>query len=370
MRRAALLGTACLLSLVVGGAAAHDAPRVITSIGPLGGIAAAVMDGVGTPSVLLEPGSSPHAYSLRPSQAQALSEADLIVWVGPDMEAFLERPLAALGRAAHKLELATLEGVELLPYREGALFDAHDHGHGHGHGHDDHAHDHSHDHDHDDHAHDDDHNDDHDHAHDDDHDHDDDDHAHDHDHDHDDHAHDHGHHGHAHGEMDGHLWLSPANARVIAGAIAAALGEIDAAHAETYAANAAGFALALDAVEAEIDAQLAPVRGRPFIVFHDAYHYFEQHFDITAAGAIHLSPEVQPGAARVAEIQERIASLDAVCVFAEPQFEPRIIGTVTEGSTARSGVLDPLGVAVTIGPDAYPALLRDLATSLADCLGD
>lgn len=170
--------------------------------------------------------------------------------------------------------------------------------------------------------------------------------------------------------MDGHIWLSPANARVIALAMAAELAALDPAHAERYAGNAEAFGLALDAAEAEIDDLLAPVRGRPFVVFHDAYHYFEAHFGIEAAGAIHLSPEVQPGAARVAEIQARITELDAACVFAEPQFEPRIIRTVVEGSEARTGVLDPLGVDLALGPDAYPALLRALATSLADCLAD
>jgi len=325
MHRSALLGTVFLASLAAGSAKAEQGPRVVASIAPLGSIAAAVMEGVGEPYVLLEPGASPHAYSLRPSQAQALSDAELIVWIGDELETFLARPLEALGDRAVQLELATLSGVELLPYREGALFDAH-------------AHDH------------DDHDDDHGHAHD--------DHAHD-----DEHGHDHAHDG-----MDGHLWLSPANARVIADAIAGALGEIDAAHADRYVQNAARFAASLDEVEGEIEGILAPVRGRPFIVFHDAYHYFERHFDLFAAGAIHLSPEVQPGAARVAEIQGRIRELDATCVFAEPQFEPRIIETVTEGSEARSGVLDPLGTEVTIGPDGYPALLVGIATSLANCL--
>jgi zinc transport system substrate-binding protein len=345
MHRSALLGTVFLASLAAGSAKAEQGPRVVASIAPLGSIAAAVMEGVGEPYVLLEPGASPHAYSLRPSQAQALSDAELIVWIGDELETFLARPLEALGDRAVQLELATLSGVELLPYREGALFDAHAHDHDdHGHAHDDHAHDDDHGHDHG--AQDDDHG-----------------------HEHDDHAHDDEHgHDHAHDGMDGHLWLSPANARVIADAIAGALGEIDAAHADRYVQNAARFAASLDEVEGEIEGILAPVRGRPFIVFHDAYHYFERHFDVFAAGAIHLSPEVQPGAARVTEIQGRIRELDATCVFAEPQFEPRIIETVTEGSEARSGVLDPLGTEVAIGPDGYPALLVGIATSLADCL--
>jgi zinc transport system substrate-binding protein len=324
MRRSALLGTACLAGLAASFARADEPPRVVASVLPVGAIAAAVMDGVGEPSVLLEPGASPHAYSLRPSQAQALTEADLVLWIGPDLEGFLDRPIDALGGDARQMALATVDGMELLPYREGPLFggDTHDN------------HDHDHDHAHDDHA--------------------DDEHAHEHD----------------HGSVDGHVWLSPANARVMAEAIAAALGDIDPGRAPTYTANAAAFAASLDQLEATIDTTLAPVRGRPFVVFHDAYHYFERHFDMEAAGVIHVSPEVQPGAARVAEIQARLATLDAACVFAEPQFEPRIVQTVIEGSNAKSGVLDPLGGDLTLGPDAYPALLRGIAQGLADCLAD
>ena len=349
MRRSALLGTVFLASFASSVAEAEQPPAVVASILPIGSIAAAVMDGVAQPTVLLEPGASPHAYSLRPSQAQALNDADVIFWVGRDMEAFLTRPLDALGGDARQVELMTLDSIELLPFREGALFAAHDH--------DDRAHD-DHAHDHDDHA-----RDDHGHDHDDDHAHD--DHGPDHNNDH-----AHGEDDHAQDEMDGHIWLSPANARSIADAMAATLAEIDTANAEQYWANAERFAASLDAAEAEIEAMLAPVRGRPFIVFHDAYRYFEQAFDVPASGAIHLNPEVPPGAARVAEIQARIGELDAACVFAEPQFQPRVVQTVIEGSKAKSGVLDPLGTEIALGPDGYPALLLSLASSLADCLGD
>ena len=362
MRRSALLGTVFLASVAV--ARAEAAPGVVTSILPIGSIAAAVMEGVGEPVVLLEPGASPHAYSMRPTQAQALNEADVIFWVGRDMEAFLTRPLAALGGNARQVELATLGEIELMPYRKGALFEGHSHDDDeHAHADDDHGHDHD-DHAHDEHGHG---HDDHDHAHDEhghDHDHD------DHDHAHDEHGHDHDDHAHQHGEMDGHIWLSPANARLIAEAMASTLAEVDPGRAEQYAANAKDFADRLDAVEAEIEAILAPLRGRPFIVFHDAYHYFERDFDVFAAGAIHLSPEVPPGAARVAEIQARLAELEVACVFAEPQFQPRVVRTVIEGSAARTGVLDPLGREITPGPDGYPQLLLNLATGLAECLRD
>lgn len=338
MRRFALLGSVLGASLAAMTVRADAAPDVVASIAPIGHIASAVMAGLGEPHVLLEPGASPHAYSLRPSQAGVLGDAELILWVGGQLEVFLARPLAALGGEVPRIELAALPGITLLAYREGALFEAH--------GHDDEAGGHGHDHDEHDHA---------GHGHDDEHDH---DHGGGHDDDH------------GHGELDGHLWLSPANARLMALAIAEALAGMDPANAATYRANSDVFAASLDAVEAEIDAILAPVRGRPFIVFHDAYHYFERHFGIEAAGAIHLSPEVQPGAARIAAIRERISELGSACVLAEPQFEPRIIRTVTEGGNVRTGVLDPLGAGIPPGPEAYGQLLLDIATGLAECLAD
>lgn len=321
MRHTGLIGAALAAALVAGLppklAAGSEPPAVVASIPPVGSIAAAIMQGLGEPVVMLAPGASPHAYSLRPSEARALDGADLVLWVGEMLEGFLEGPLQALAGDARIIELVELPGMTLLSYREGTFFEAPAH---------------------------------------------DDDHAHEHD------AQAPGVDGHAHGAVDGHVWLSPANGRVVAAAIAAALSEIDPANAERYAANLAHFDASIDRVEAAITAILEPVKDRPFLVFHDAFHYFEAHFGIEALGAIHINPEVQPGAARIAEIQSRIRELDAVCVFAEPQFEPRIISTLTEKTTARSGVLDPLGSSLAPGPEAYGELLLELAASLADCL--
>lgn len=349
MTRCLLMAAASLACLAATPVRAQAAPDVLASILPVWAITTSLMDGVSAPTLLLEPGASPHAFSLRPSQSQALASADLIVWVGPELERFLVAPIDTLGKDGRALALTSISGVEMLPFREGTLFAPESAGHDHG----EHAEDAEHQ---DDHAHADDH------AHEDDHAHGDDDHAHE--ADHAEHEHD----DHVHGDLDPHVWLSPANARVMAAAIAAALGEIDAANAGLYAANLDAFNVSLDAVEAEIEAQLAPVRGKPFIVFHDGYRYFEEHFDIGAAGAVHLRPDVQPGAARIAELRQHITSLEAVCVFAEPQFEPRLIETLVEGTDARIGVLDPLGSSIAPGPDAYGQLLQDLATSLADCL--
>lgn len=358
------------------GSAALAAPEVIASIKPVHSLVAGVMEGVGEPALILEGASSPHAYSLRPSTARTLQEADLIVWIGPDMEAFLEGPVATIGADARVVTLADTDGLNRLALREGGAFEAHSHG-DHGHGADGHAaHEHAAEgHDdaeaHEDHAHDGD-------AHDGD--------AHD-DHAHDDHAHDgHAHeagaddetaragpdqdHGHDHGHVDAHYWLDPQNAALFAAEIAEALAEIDPDNAATYAANAERIDAELHALTEEIAATLEPVRDGRFVVFHDAYRHFEERFGLAATGAITVSPEVMPGADRVAEIRERLSELGASCVFSEPQFEPRIVSVVTEGTPARTGELDPLGAALEPGPDLYPELLRTMAESIRECLGE
>lgn len=342
---------ALLLGLLAGPATAGTTPQVVASILPLQSIAAAVLGETGTPELLIEPGTSPHATSLKPSQAGMLDQADLVLWVGPSIETFLERPIAALSDDAHVVALATEPGIELLPYREGPIFaenegeDGHEHADDHGHA-DEHEKEHDHGHD-DEHVEGDDHAD---------------------AHGHDDHGHDDGH-GHDHNGPDAHFWLSPTNARVVAGIIARQLGELDPTNAAVYKANAEAFDQSLDAVEAEIREIVEPLHGQPFIVFHDAYHAFEHHFGIEAAGAVHVTPELQPGAARVAEIHEAIAETGAVCVFSEPQFEPRLVATLIEGTGAGTGTLDPIGTDIEPGPDAYPQLLLGLARGLEDCLG-
>jgi zinc transport system substrate-binding protein len=335
-------------------AAAPAAPRVVASIEPVHALVAGVMEGVAEPRLLVEGGQSPHTYSLAPSEAAALEEADLVVWVGPVLEAFLERPLASIAREDAVLRLAGLDGLDLLPAREGGAWEAHDHAHGHGgdHGHGGHAeagHD----------------------GHEDGHE------THDraqHDHEGRDHG-EHGHDDHAHGDhamdaarIDPHLWLDPDNARAMVAAVAGRLAAIDPANAGAYRANAG----ALDARIAEADAalaeRLAPVADVPYVVFHDAYQYFERHYGLAAVGSVTIGPERRPGARRLTEIRERIVSLDAACVFREPQFAPDLVETVVEDTGARVGTLDPLGSDVGPVPEAYPRLLRALADDLLACL--
>jgi len=394
--KTALYSTVFTIAAGLSGAALAE-PAVVASIKPVHSLAAAIMQGVGTPTLILEGAGSPHTYSLKPSQARRLQEADLVFWIGRDLEAFLEKPVETLAKNARTVTLLETPGLNLLNFREGGPFDAHDH-EGHGdhddhdhdehadhkdHGHDDHAHDeHDHDkhadhkdHDHDEHDHDE-------HAHDDHKDHDHDDHAHDEhdhdehdhekhadhkDHDHDDHAH-HGHEGHDHGEFDAHVWLDPANAKILARAMAEALSVKDPGNATAYAANLQALEADLDGLLAEVAADLKPVQGRPFVVFHDAYQYFERRFGLTAAGSITVSPETAPGAERVGEIKDKIQDLRAACVFSEPQFEPKLVSVVTEGTDAKTGVLDPLGSELKDGPGLYPALIRGMAASFRNCL--
>ncbi len=354
---------ACCLSW--GGAAAE--PRVVATIKPVHSLVAGVMDGVGTPSLLIQGGGSPHSYSLRPSEARALSQADLVFWIGEDLETFLEKPLAALAKPATVVTLSTAPGVRLLESREAGAWESHgdhgDHGeaahdeHGHDdHGHDDHGHDKHAKAEHEEHAHDE-------HAHD--------EHGHD-DHDHDKHAkaehEDHGHEDHAHGAHNLHIWLGPENAQAIVRAAAAALSAADPAHAARYESNAKAMIARIERESGKIAKTLAPVSGVPYVVFHDAYPYFEQHFGMNAVGSITVSPERKPGAKRLGEIREKIVTLGAVCVFSEPQFQPALVDTVIEGTAARAGTLDPLGAELAPGPDAYFQLMTGLSKDLRDCL--
>lgn len=340
-----------------------DVPRVAVDIAPVHALVAQVMAGVGTPDLVLPPGASPHGYSMRPSEAQALQDADLVIWVGPGLTPWLAGPLDSIAGGAARLELLDVAGITRLGFREGATFEAHAHGDEHAHeaGHDGHDHDQEHaaegehaheghahgEHAHEDHAHGD-------HAHD--------DHAHD-DHGHDDHAHD----DHAHEGTDPHAWLDPVNAGLWLDAIAAELSRLDPDNAAAYAANAIQARASLEAVLADIAARMGSLSGG-FIVFHDAYHYYEARFGIEASGAISLSDATDPGPARVAEIRDLVAAESISCVFVEPQFNRGMVDAVFEGTGVRISVIDPLGVGLEIGAGLYPALLEAMAASFEDCL--
>ncbi len=332
------LAVAALFAAATMQSARADGPSVVATIKPVHSLAAAVMDGVAEPVLLVRSGGSPHTYALRPSEARALESAEIVIWVGEALETFLERPLETLASDARIVTLSEADGLRLLPVREGGAWDSHDHD-----DHDEHAEAGHHD-DHDEHAE-----------------------AGHHD-DHDDHA-EHAEHDHAHEGFDMHVWLDPRNAAAMARMIADALITADPANAPAYRANAARLQADLTVLEVEARERLAAVHDRPFVVFHDAYQYFEARFDVAAVGSITVSPDIQPGAARLRELRQTIESVDAHCVFSEPQFEPRLVETVTEGTDAKSGTLDPLGAALPAGPGQYFALMNAMTDSLIDCLG-
>ncbi|HBF29506.1 zinc ABC transporter substrate-binding protein ZnuA [Rhizobium sp.] len=290
---------------------AFAAPKVVTSIKPLNSIVAAIMQGAGQPELLVEGAGSPHNYSLKPSKAKALQSADVIFWIGPGLEAFLDKPLDALAGNAKVVAMDHASGVNLLPAREGGAFEAHDDDDHHEEGADHHEHE---------------------------------------------------------GAFDMHLWLDPNNAKAMAKTVAETLSTQDSANAALYAKNLAAFDARIDSLDKQVAAQLAPIREKPFIVFHDAYQYFEHHYKVTVAGSITVSPETAPGAKRVAEIHAKVQKLNATCIFAEPQFPPKLITVVTDGTNARTGVLDPLGADLADGPDLYPNLLSNMATAISTCL--
>ena len=369
MSRKLILGTVSAIGLA--GAVSAEVPSVAADIPPVHSLVSIVMDGVGTPDLLVQPGASPHGYSLRPSEAAALNNADAVFWIGEALEPWLEGSIEALAGDAQVIELLEADGTTTLAFREGATFEAHSHDHGDhdhaGHEHEDHdGHEHDHD---DDHPHDDEHEHDYEHGHDDEHahgeEHDHDDHAHD-DHDHEEHAHDE--HHHHHDGNDPHAWLDPENGRVWLDAIAAELSELDPENAETYRANAEAGKADIEALIVEISAQLEPMQGTNFIVFHDAYQYFETRFDVPASGSITLGDASDPSPARIEEIQQKVSELGVSCAFTEPQFNPDLVATVFRGTDAKTGVMDPLGADLEPGPNLYPELLRNLASSLTSCL--
>jgi ABC-type Zn2+ transport system, periplasmic component/surface adhesin len=309
---------------LVGATSAFASPEVVVSIKPIHSLTAAIMKGVGEPQLIVDGAASPHTFSMKPSNARALQNADLVVWVGHGMETFLEKPLGALAAKAEVVALEDAPGLEKLALREGGPFEAHGHG---DEDHDDHAHAAS-----------------------------------------EDHSHNHDEHDHDHGTFDTHLWLNPVNAKAMAQAIERSLIKVDPANEGAYQANTAELLRQIDALDAEIKTTVAPVKDKAFIVFHDAYQYFEKRYDMTVAGSITVSPEMMPGAERLKEIRKKVADLGATCVFSEPQFEPKLVAVVTEGTAARSGTLDPEAATLEAGPDLYFEMMRGLARSITECL--
>ena len=310
LRRSGLaLAAAALFNCVIASPAAADAAvRVVASIKPVHSLVSAVMAGVGEPHLIIRGAVSPHTFSMRPSDAAMLENARVIFLIGESLETSLARPIDTLAGNARVIALSEAQGLVRRPLREGGTFEAH------GHGTDD---------------------------------------------DHD---------LHRRGAFDMHIWLDPVNAGAMARAIAGALSKADPTNAGTYAANTQALLRRLEEFTRQTAAEVAPIRGKPFIVFHDAYRYFEDRFGLTAAGSSVVSPDRSPGVRRISELRDKIRELGVTCVFAEPQFEPRLVDVIIEGTPARTGTVDPLGATIESGPELYFTLIRNMAASFKSCL--
>jgi zinc transport system substrate-binding protein len=338
IKKSILFGTALLFSSF----SAIAEIKVVTTIKPVHSLVSGVMDGVSNPSLIIEGSNSPHNFSLKPSHAKMLEEADIVFWIGEDLESFMEKPLNSLAKNAVQISFMDLKSIEKLKFREMSDHDDHDdHGHDDHHGHEDEHEGHD---DHDDDGHKDD--------------------------DHDDHGHededdDSSHEGHNHGEFDAHIWLDPVNAKAMVSEIAHELSELDPSNKSNYEKNAEKMISSLDDLIERVSTTIP--KNSSFIVFHDAYQYFENRFNIKAAGALTLNPEVLPGAKQIAEIQEIIEHDSVKCIFSEPQYNPKIIEMLSADMKVLTSVLDPLGANIEAGPEMYNDLILEIASSLKDC---
>jgi len=303
--------------------------KVVTSIKPIHSLASYLMDGIGKPDLIVDGNASPHGFSMKPSHAKMLQDADIVFWVGEGMENFLEKPLSSITKKAEKIELMEIKGLNVLKFRERNIFDEHNHD---DHGHDDHAKKED---DHDDHG-------------------------------HDDHAKkEDDHEDHNHGQYDAHIWLDPINAKLILNEMAEHLIENDSKNTSIYENN-------LDKALADIDKLIIEVmtelnKDISFIVFHDGYQYFEKRFNVNVLGAFTVNTDVMPGAEQLSEIREIIEHDNVSCIFSEPQFNPDIINIVAKDMNIKTGVLDPLGATLKSGKNLYFDLIRNMSASFKGC---
>lgn len=308
-----LLG--CAVVVMAGEAFAEV--KVAATIAPMHSLVSMVMDGVSEPALIVRPGGSPHDYAMKPSEARALDQADLVFWVGSHLEPWMGKVIQTLAADARLVELGAVPGLTRFGVREGGIWARHE-----DHGHDDHDHEEQ------------------------------------------------SHHADADdlARYDPHLWLDPDNALIWLEVIAAELTDIDPDHAAAYRANAERAVGRLASVTASAEKALAPARGKPYIVFHDAYQYFERRFGLLALGSVSLSDADRPSALRLTEIRQRIQESGAICAFAEPQFEPKLLDMVIAGQDIAKAILDPMGADLEPGIDFYPALIERIVLSLTDCL--
>ena len=321
MKKIHLIST--LIGLLAFSTLAKADLKVVTSIKPIHSLASYIMDGVGSPGLIVDGYNSPHSFQLKPSHAKMLEQADIIFWIGEDLENFLEKPLATIAKKAEKIELLEIKGIKKLKFRERNIFEEHE-------GHDDHGDDAKKE-EHDDHGHD----------------------AKKEEHD--------DHEGHGHGEYDPHIWLDPINAKVILNEITEHLIENDSKNAATYKSNLAKAISEIDKLI--IDVITETNTDLSYVVFHDAYQYYENRFNVNILGAMTVNPDVMPGAEQIHEIHEVIEHDNVSCILSEPQFNPDIIKSIAKDTNVKTGVLDPLGANLKPGKDLYFDLIRNMSAS-------
>ena len=292
---------------------------VVTSIKPLHSLTSYIMEGVGEPELIIDGVASPHNFQIKPSHAKMLQKADLVIWVGEDLESFLPTALKSIPKNSVVLELLDQSGLKKLKFREKNIFEGHD-----DHGDDEHAKKEE---------------------------------------GHDEHGHDE--HGHAHGEYDPHIWLDPLNAKVIVKKITNQLVKIDSSNSAAYKANSKKLLKDLDTLTKSIKKDLN--KNASFVVFHDAYQYFEKRFGLSVVGALTVNPDVMPGAEQLSEIREVIEEKKVKCIFSEPQFNPAIIKSIASDTGVKTGVLDPLGATINKSKNMYFNLIEDMSNALKDC---
>lgn len=298
------------VSAIAASAGADPVPRVVVTSKPIHALVATVMAGVGVPDLLVEGAASPHTYALKPSDARRVNQAGVFFRVSEALEPFTGRLVKSLPKTTAVVTLAEAPGVQLLSRRGGGTFEVRRHAHAHGHSHG----------------------------------------------------------GTGGASYDAHVWLDPVNAKAMVARIVQALSAAAPASGPRFAANGAQLSAKLDALSVTLAKELAGVSDRPFVVLHDAYQYFEKRFGLSAIGSILVDPDEQPSAKRLSDLRRRVGSLSAVCVFAEPNHQPRVVASVVEGTSARTAVLDPEGTAIDAGPDLYFELMQSLAKAMKSCL--
>jgi zinc transport system substrate-binding protein len=294
--------------LLAGTQPVSAAPKVVVTIKPVHALVARVMVGVGSPQMLVKGAASPHLYALKPSDMGALEDADIVFRASPATEPFSIRLTETLPRRVEVVTLQDAPGLVLLPRRTGSAFEIAAEAARHSPA------------------------------------------------------------GRKGNLFDGHIWLDPDNAKAMVDRIAQVLSAKDPSHADTFKINAAALKGELDDLREELARALNPIANKPYVVAHDAFQYLERRYRLNAVGAISLSPEVVPSAKRLAELRRKVMALGAICVFAEPQADRRLIDNLIEGSLARTGTLDPEGFSLEPGPNLYVTLMRKLADDLRACL--